>query len=103
MQTPVVNTQLFKLVQEAHLYEEDAQEIIRIFPFLTEKRQLEILDDWPRISNQIRLHREQIEQEKEILLVQAIKNIELELDEYNKQLVESETRRSLKKIKNTSL
>lgn len=103
MDTQIINTQLLKLIKESHLSEDDAQEVIRIFPFMTQKRQVEILDDWPRISAQIRLHREQIEQEKEILLVQAIKNIELELDEYNKQLVESSTRRSLKAIKNTSL
>jgi hypothetical protein len=70
---------------------------------MTVARQVEILDDWPRISNQIRLHREQIEQEKEILLVQAIQNIELELEAYNMEIVNSETRRSLKKIKNISL
>jgi hypothetical protein len=95
METTIINTQLQKLVQEAHLYEEDAQEIIRIFPFLTEKRQLEILDDWPRISNQIRLHREQIEKEKEIFLIQTISDLERDLDNYTKSLVQISTKKEL--------
>lgn len=98
METTTINTQLLKLIQEAHLYEEDTQEIIRIFPLLTEKRQMEILDDWPRISNQIRLHREQIEQEKEILLIKAIQDIEADLEQYNKATVSRTTKKALRNI-----
>jgi len=92
------NTQLLKLIAEAHLDDRDIQEILRIFPILWEKRQLEILDDWPKVSNQIRLHREQIEKEKEIFLVQAISDIERDLEEYTKSLVQTNTKKQLQKL-----
>ncbi len=92
------NTQLLKLIAEAHLDDRDTQEILRIFPILWEKRQLEILDDWPRVSDQIRLHREQIEKEKEIFLIQAIENIEKDLEDYNKKLIQNTSKDKLQRL-----
>ena len=102
MNTQVANTELLKLITESHLDERDTVEIIRIFPILWEKRQVEILNDWPQISNQIRLHREEIEKEKEILLIKMIDDIESDLETYSKQVTGKTAKMKLNELSKTN-
>lgn len=88
-----------KLIKEYNIQEQDALEIIRIFDIMSETKKLEILENWPRIASQIIRHREQIEKEKEILLLRTIENIEQDIEEYNKTLISSQTKNELKELK----
>jgi len=49
---------------------------------LTDDKKLDILERWNSIIADIKRHRDEMEQEKEILLIQALKNIEHDLEEY---------------------
>lgn len=81
------NTELLRRISITGLHSDDAREIIRIFPFLTEEKQLQIFETWDSVVSSIKLHRAELEQEKEILLVKALENIESDLEEYGRTLV----------------
>lgn len=95
----MINHRLMKLIKDYWIWEEDAIEIIRIFNIMTEAKKLEILEDWPKIASQILKHRQQIEKEKEVLLLKAIENIEHDIEEYNKTLVSKKAKMELKELK----
>lgn len=95
----MTNSELQRLIKEYSIWEEDAIEITRIFDIMTENKKIDIIDNWPKIATQIIKHREEIEKEKEILLIRTIENIEHDIEEYNKTLVSKKTRFELKKIK----
>jgi hypothetical protein len=94
----IQNTELLRRISVTGLHPDDAREITRIFPFLTEEKQIQIFETWDAVVANIRLHRMEYEKEKEILLVQAIKDIENDLEEYNKQLVQSSAKKKLKSL-----
>jgi hypothetical protein len=54
------------------------------------------LNNWNKISAQIIQHREEIEQEKELLLIRTIENIEHDIEEYNRSLVAKKTKQDLR-------
>lgn len=83
------NTEILRRISVAGLHPDDAREITRIFPALTEERQIQILEKWDSIIATIKLHREEMEREKEILLVKALEDIEHDLEEYGRTLVQS--------------
>ncbi|MDD2908633.1 MAG: hypothetical protein PHZ26_02655 [Candidatus Gracilibacteria bacterium] len=95
----MINSQLLKLIKDYNILQEDAIEIIRIFEVMTDNKKLEILDSWPKIAAQIIKHREEIELEKEILLIKTLENIEKDIEEYNKSLVAKHTKSDIKKIR----
>ncbi len=95
----MTNSELQRLIKEYSIWDEDAVEILRIFEIMTDSKKIEILENWPKIAAQIKFHREQIEKEKEVLLMRALDNIEKEIDEYNKKLVEEDTKNELKFMK----
>lgn len=93
------NSELLRLIKKYELHDDDAVEILRIFEVLSDWKKVEILEDWDHIASQIKAHREEIELEKEILLSKAIANIELEIEEYNKSLFISWTKREIAALK----
>jgi hypothetical protein len=95
----MINTELLRLIKEYDLYEEDAIEVARIFEVMTDDKKIEILRDWSQIVKRIKANREQMEQERMILLVNTIKNIESDLEEYNRQITFEDTKKSLKQLK----
>lgn len=95
----MTNTLLQRLIKEYNIWEEDAIEIVRIFEIMTDDKKIEILENWPKIADQIIKHREQIEQEKEILLIKTIEWIEHDIEEYNKTLVGKKTKKELNNLK----
>lgn len=94
----IQNTELLRRIAIAWLHSDDAREIIRIFPFLTEEKQIQVFETWDSVIANIQLHRAELEQEKEILLIQALKNIESDLEEYNQSLVQSSVKKKLKNL-----
>lgn len=95
----MVNTELMRLISDSQIAQEDAIEVIRIFEIMTEEKKIEIINNWKTISMQIKAHREQIEQEKELLLVKTIENIEHDIEEYNKSLVAKKARQDISLLK----
>jgi DNA transposition AAA+ family ATPase len=93
------NTEIFRRISVAGLHRDDAREIIRIFPVLTEEKQLQILETWSSVIASIKLHREELEQEKEILLIKALENIESDLEAYGRTLVQSGAKKDLSGLK----
>ena len=94
------NTELLRRISVAGLHSDDAREILRIFPVLTEDKQLHIFETWDSIIANIRLHRDELEEEKEILLIKALENIESDLEEYGRTLVHSGAKKNLSGLKN---
>ncbi|EKE29858.1 MAG: hypothetical protein ACD_2C00088G0023 [uncultured bacterium (gcode 4)] len=95
----MTNSELLKLIRQYEIWDEDAIEIVRIFEVMTDSKKIEILNNWQNIAMHIKKHREDIEKEKEILLIKAIDSIEHDIEEYNKSLVSKNTKQELKKMK----
>jgi len=66
---------------------------------MTDDKKIEVINNWQKIATQIKQHREQIEQEKELLLIRTIENIEHDIEEYNKSLIARHTKTDIKKIR----
>ncbi len=93
------NTELTRRLLVASLHADDEREITRIFPIMTPERQIQIFETWDSIIANIKLHRQEIEQEKEILLIRALENIESDLEEYGRTLVQSGSRKDISNLK----
>lgn len=94
------NSELLKLIKEHNICDEDSIEITRIFEVMTDDRKVEIIDDWENIASRIKASREQLEKEKEILLIQAISDIEKDLEEYDKWQVRKRAKKDIDILKN---
>lgn len=95
----IQNTEILRRISISGLHSDDAREIIRIFPVLTEEKQLQVLETWDSVIASIKLHRDELEQEKEILLIKALENIESDLEEYGRTLVHSGAKKDLSGLK----
>lgn len=93
------NTELIRRISITGLHPDDAREILRIFPIMTEEKQLQILETWDSIIASIKLHRDELEQEKEILLIKALENIESDLEAYGRTLVHRGAKKDLSGLK----
>ena len=93
------NTELLRKISIAGLHPDDAREITRIFPVLNDEKQLQVLETWETVVASIRLHRDELEQEKEILLIRALNNIESDLEAYGRTLVHSGSKKNLSGLK----
>lgn len=69
------------------MHEDDAREIRRIFDILTDQKKQDILDRWEEVSSQVKRSRTIMEDEQELLLSNALAQIERDLEEYNRRLV----------------
>lgn len=76
----IPNTELTKRIRESNLHEEDARMVERIFAALLPERQIAILDGWDAMAARIKASRQALEHQKEVLLTQAIQNIQLDLN-----------------------
>lgn len=95
------NTELVRLISISGLHEDDAREVFRIFPVLTDDKKVQILDTWDSIIEKIKFHRAEMEREKEILLVHMLQDIEHDLEEYNFQQIQQSTKHEMDFFKNT--
>jgi hypothetical protein len=93
------NTELSRLMDASMIHPEDRPEIARIFECLTEERRVSILSDWPRMAEAIKRNRDMIEEQKRLLLTNAIARIEADLEAYNKSLVTKGTDQGLTNLK----
>lgn len=93
------NTELLRRISVTGLHLDDAREILRIFPVLTEEKQLQIFETWDSVVASICRHRAELEQEKEILLIQALENIESDLEAYGRTLVHGGAKKDLSGLK----
>ncbi|NCP77266.1 hypothetical protein GW819_01445 [Candidatus Gracilibacteria bacterium] len=89
------NTELLRRISITGLHLDDAREILRIFPVLTEEKQLHIFETWDTVVASIKLHRDELEQEKKILLVQALEDIESDLEAYNRKQIQKTTKQEM--------
>lgn len=89
------NTEILRRISVAGLHPDDAREIVRIFSVLTEEKQIQIFETWDSIVGTIKLHRDEMEREKEILLVRALEDIEHDLEEYNRRQVHKTTKKEM--------
>lgn len=99
----MTNTELLRLINGSDLAQEDLIEVIRIFEIMTDDKKIEVINNWQKIATQIKQHREQIEQEKELLLIKTIENIEHDIEEYNKSLVAKKTKQDISLFKKTKI
>ncbi len=93
------NTELLRRISVTGLHPDDAREITRIFPYLTEDKQLQMFETWDSVVASIKLHRAELEQEKEILLIKALENIESDLEAYGRTLVHGGAKKELSGLK----
>ena len=90
-----MNSELLKKIQQSGLSAEDARDIVRIFPILTQKRQVDALEDFPSIAERIKASREKIEEEKRILWSQTLDTIIFDLEAYVKNSISGESQKAL--------
>jgi hypothetical protein len=69
---PMPNTELIRLMDASAIHEDDRPEVERIFACLTEERRMAILADWPKIAGRIKRNRESVEEQKRLLLANAV-------------------------------
>lgn len=69
---PMPNTELIRLMEISAIHEDDRPEVERIFACLTEERRITILADWPKIAERIKRNREAVEEQKCLLLANAV-------------------------------
>ena len=93
------NTELVRLMDASMIHPEDRPEIERIFACLTEERRVNVISDWPRMAASIKRNREMVEEQKRLLLVDAISKIEADLEAYNKGLVTKVTGKGLDQLR----
>ncbi len=83
----MINTKLLKLIKNSFISEEDSVDIIKIFNILTDDKKEEILNNWDIIAEKIKLNKEIIEKEKDILLTNVLVNIQNNIENYNNCLL----------------
>ncbi|MFA6090663.1 MAG: hypothetical protein WC774_02705 [Candidatus Gracilibacteria bacterium] len=93
------NTEILRRISLAGLHRDDAREIVRIFDVLTDDKKIDILERWDSIIADIKRHRDEMEEEKEILLIQALENIEQDLEAYGRTFVQSGSKKDLSELK----
>ncbi len=77
------NTELSRLMDASMIHPEDRPEIERIFACLTEERRIAVLADWPRMAASIKRNREMVEEQKRLLLSNAVAGLAEDLRSYN--------------------
>jgi hypothetical protein len=77
------NIKLLNLIKECSILEEDAVDIIKIFDILTDNKKEEVLNNWHKIAENIKLSREEIEIEKQVLLTNTLVKIQNNVENYN--------------------
>lgn len=93
------NTELQRKISFSGLHTDDTREIVRIFDILTDEKKIEILERWDMIAADIKRHREEMEREKEILLIQAIEDIESDLEAYGRTLIKTGSKKDINTLK----
>lgn len=72
--TPMPNTELTRLMELSAIHSDDRPEVERIFACLTEERRMAVLSDWPRMAERIKRNPEAVEEQKRLLLANAVTN-----------------------------
>ena len=93
-ETPM-NSELLKKIRQSGLTEEDARDIVRIFPTLTSVRQVAVLDDFAAIAERIQRSREKLEEERKLLWANTLDNSVFDLEAYMIRAVSDESQKAL--------
>lgn len=91
----MTNTEILSRASLAGLHPDDLVEVLRIFEVLTDDKKVEVLARLDPIIANIKRHREEMEREKEILLVRALEDIERDLEAYNRKQVHKTTKNEM--------
>ena len=93
------NTELIRLMEISAIHPDDRPEVGRIFDCLTDERRVAVISDWPRMAQRIKNNRAAIEEQKRLLLTDAIARIEADLEAHNRSLVTKGTDRGIEELK----
>ena len=95
----MTNTRLQELLARSEMTEADRRNTEIIFEALSPIRKTEVLRDWSRINGLIIENRARTEENKRLLLMQAIETIETDLGNYYKELVSGNVHSSTSSLK----
>lgn len=87
------NTELTRLMELSAIHSDDRPEVERIFACLTEERRMAVLSDWPRMAERIKRNREAVEEQKRLLLANAVTKLSEDLSAYNHGIVSRNAKR----------
>lgn len=92
------NQELERRLTNSSLHPDDQEEIRRIFEILSEKRKLEIFEEWPGLVARMKLRREKMEEERKVFFITYLERIENDLEEYVRSSISAHTHANLQKI-----
>lgn len=93
------NTELTRLMELSAIHQDDRPEVERIFACLTEERRMAIISDWPRMAERVKRNREAVEEQKRLLLANAVSKLAEDLSAYNHTIVSSGAKRDLEELR----
>lgn len=96
---PMPNTELTRLMEISALHPDDRPEVERIFACLTEERRIAILSEWPRMAERIKRNREAVEEQKRLLLTNAVSGLAEDLSLYNHAVITRNVRHDLEEFR----
>lgn len=94
-----MNTQLEKLFVQYHLSQKDQYEIRQIYNLLPAHKQHNLLQNFPILAMKLNKIQEELREEREILVWNAITNIENTIELVKKELTSSENHDKLNSLK----
>lgn len=97
------NTELTRFMELSAIHPDDRPEIERIFACLTEDRRIAVLADWPRMALRIKRNREAVEEQKRLLLTDAISKLSENLSVYNHGIVSRDAKRGLEELRHQDI
>lgn len=93
------NTELTRLMELSAIHPDDRPEVERIFACLTEERRMAVLTDWPRMAERIKRNREAVEEQKRLLLTNAVSKLAEDLSAYNHGIVSRDMKHDLEELR----
>ena len=74
------------------------QEIIRIFDCLTDKRKIEIFDEWDELISRIKLRYERLQEERLVLITDPLSTLAEKYEDYLKNFYHQVANKDLKNL-----
>lgn len=94
-----MNTQLKKLFEQYNLSQKDQYEIKQIYALLPMHKQHNLLQNFWNLASRLKQIEEDIREEREILVGDALTNIENTIELVKKELMSSENQKKLDSLK----
>lgn len=95
----MTNTELIRLIRQSDIDDRDALEIIKLFEIMSAQKKVEILDNWNKIAYEVKERRRKTEEEKEMLLLKTLDEIEDDLTNYYKSSATKSAKRDIEELK----